>query len=51
MLFSYLTAPQLSNTLDQPTKITKKVVEYDVREVSILHKLNLQKFSSTHYSL
>ena len=44
--------PQLSNTLDQPTKIyTKNVLEYNLREVAILHKLNLQKFSSTHYSL
>ena len=44
--------PQLSNTLDQPTKIyAKNVVEYNLREVAILHKLNLQKVSSIHYSL
>ena len=34
--------PQLSNTLDQPRKITKNAVEYNLREVAILHKLNLQ---------
>ena len=50
-VFSPNCPKQYSNTLDQPTKITKKVVEYNVREEAILHKLNLQKFSSTHYSL
>ena len=34
--------PQFSNTLDQPRKITKNAVEYNLREVTILHKLNLQ---------
>ena len=38
----------LSNTLDQTTTITENVVEYNLLEVAILHKLNLQKFSSTH---
>ena len=48
MLFFLPNCPQLSNTLDQPTTITENVVEYNLLEVAILHKLNLQKFSSTH---
>ena len=31
-----------------PTTITENVVEYNLLEVAILHKLNLQKYSSTH---
>ena len=43
MLFFLPNCPQLSNTLDQPTTIAENVVEYNLLEVAILHKLNLQK--------